>query len=77
MDEDADTWVDWPYDDDKDTDDMRDEYPGGFTWDCCDEPGDGGPGCEEHPHVALATKRQKSSDKSRKLSGFVDLTKDD
>ncbi|OIW29740.1 hypothetical protein CONLIGDRAFT_643807 [Coniochaeta ligniaria NRRL 30616] len=76
FDDDSDTWVDWPYwDDDMDTEDMRKEYPGGFTWNCCDEPGDGSSGCEAHAHVAVNNKRQKASSKTAaKPAVTVDLT---
>ncbi|KAG8626355.1 hypothetical protein KVT40_005300 [Elsinoe batatas] len=51
VDWDGDFWAD--HDEDChgtiDTEDMREEYPEGFTWSCCDEPG-GSEGCQVGEH---------------------------
>lgn len=46
-----------------DRDDTRKDYPDGFVWDCCDEPGDEKKGCEVGPHEAVVSTRKR-----RKLS---------
>ncbi|KAI0437612.1 hypothetical protein F4803DRAFT_141738 [Xylaria telfairii] len=55
--DDASTWDDW--DDacfgDQDTEQNREEYPQGFTWDCCNERGDS-PGCTRESHFAEHTR---------------------
>ncbi|KAF2817516.1 uncharacterized protein BDZ99DRAFT_565250 [Mytilinidion resinicola] len=54
LDYEADTWIDWdeyahgP----RDTLQHREEYPDGFTWTCCDEPGDA-EGCESGRHSTV------------------------
>lgn len=37
-----------------DTDEMREEFPEGFKWDCCNEKGDSDEYCEIGRHVAKA-----------------------
>ena len=59
-----------------DTDWMRKEFPGGFRWDCCDEPGDGEKGCEYAPHEAIAGKRRKTKEGMAKTAVSIDLTDD-
>jgi hypothetical protein len=59
------TWNDW---DEKtfgphDAEENKREHPGGFIWDCCDEPGDDKKGCTVTPHEAPIPiyKRKKAS----------------
>jgi hypothetical protein len=58
VDEDGDFWADH---DERchgtiDTDEMREQYPEGFVWDCCDEPGDA-IGCRVSRHRPDRMKR--------------------
>lgn len=41
-----------------DTKEMREEFPEGFTWDCCDQVGTA-PGCTKGHHYAIEGKRRK------------------
>ncbi|KAG8159973.1 hypothetical protein KVR01_010610 [Diaporthe batatas] len=43
-----------------DTKEMREEYPEGFTWDCCDQVGTA-PGCTKGHHYAIEGKRMKTT----------------
>lgn len=45
----SDFWADWDEGCHGYIHEQADEYPGGFTYDCCGEPGDS-TGCETGPH---------------------------
>lgn len=49
---------------DLDTDDLREDCPGGFTWDCCDQSG-GSTGCEQRCHEAEDSDEGDESDQER------------
>jgi len=59
-DDDEDFWAD--HDEDChgpiDTEENREQYPQGFSWDCCDEVGTA-PGCTKGHHYAIEGKRMK------------------
>ncbi|KAF2502911.1 hypothetical protein BU16DRAFT_23224 [Lophium mytilinum] len=54
FDDEADTWIDWDEDTHgpMDTTEHREEYPDGFRWTCCDDPGDY-EGCESGRHSTV------------------------
>ncbi|KAH8908894.1 hypothetical protein BR93DRAFT_976991 [Coniochaeta sp. PMI_546] len=72
------TWDDWdePCHGIIDSEESRNEYPEGFRWDCCDEPGDGKEGCEYARHEAIAVKRRKTTEEVPKIAVTIDLTED-
>lgn len=43
-----------------DTEEMREEFPEGFTWNCCDQVGTA-PGCTKGHHYAIEGKRMKTT----------------
>lgn len=60
--EDDDFWGDHYEDCDApiDTQEMREEYPEGFNWNCCDQVGTA-PGCTKGHHYAIKGKRMRTS----------------
>jgi hypothetical protein len=46
-----------------DTEEMREEYPQGFTWSCCDEAGDE-PGCQRGHHQSNPELSKKGTHES-------------
>lgn len=48
----SDTWDDWVDKNDGLKEEYIDEYPEGFPWTCCDNPGDGEKGCKVGKHKA-------------------------
>ncbi|VUC20451.1 unnamed protein product [Clonostachys rosea] len=61
VDEESDFWAD--HDEDThgeiDSDEARKEYPGGFTWSCCEVTADGAPGCITGRHESDPEKAWK------------------
>ncbi|KAI0976272.1 hypothetical protein F4678DRAFT_416527 [Xylaria arbuscula] len=49
-----DDWEDWR-EGDPDSEEYKEEYPEGYFWDCCDQPGDS-VGCARAPHEGLYKK---------------------
>lgn len=43
-----------------DTEEMREQFPEGFTWDCCNQVGTA-PGCTKGHHYAIEGKRMKTT----------------
>lgn len=50
-----------------DTEEMREEFPEGFAWDCCNEVGTA-PGCTKGHHYAVEGKRMKVTNDADSVS---------
>lgn len=70
VDEDGDFWADHWEDTDGpiDTQEMREECPDGFAWNCCNQLGTA-PGCTRGHHRAIEGKRMKTSTSAGSVSG--------
>lgn len=50
-----------------DTEEMREQFPEGFTWDCCNKVGTA-PGCTKGHHYAVEGKRMKVTNDADSVS---------